>query len=171
MQIFFIGPPGCGKSTLAEAVARRLGFPLQSSGEIARLVAEVDEDWGDVLASGNMADRVTMDYLFIRLMAMGPAVFDGYPRYRDQLIDVLTRGKDPIFVWVDADFELCKERMVQRGRTGEDIRARLSTYYRETKPIVDRFRRGDMQAVHAPAILAVDPLVRHILREVRERCG
>jgi len=65
MVIAIDGPAGAGKSTVARAVAERLGFTYLDSGAMYRCVAlaalERGVDLGDAVATGRLAGSVEID--------------------------------------------------------------------------------------------------------------
>jgi cytidylate kinase len=65
MVISIDGPAGAGKSTVARAVANRLGFTYLDSGAMYRCVAlaalERDVDLDDPLATGELAGALTIE--------------------------------------------------------------------------------------------------------------
>lgn len=98
MVIAIDGPAGAGKSTVARAVAQRLGFTYLDTGAMYRTVAlgaiESGADPGDVAERADIAvgDRVTLDGRDVTEAIRAPAVsaraseIAGDPRVRAALV-------------------------------------------------------------------------------------
>ena len=98
MRLVLVGPPGAGKGTQAEIIARELGVPKISTGDIFRenvsggtelgLEAKRYMDAGDLVpdevTNRMVADRLSQDD------AEGGFLLDGYPRNSEQA-EVLDR--------------------------------------------------------------------------------
>jgi cytidylate kinase len=102
------GPAGAGKSTVARALARRLGFFLLDTGAIYRAVAlsaqRAGISWGDDLALGRMARKLPLRFdaegrLFIGAedvsadirtpdISQGASTVSAHPDVRDALLDL-----------------------------------------------------------------------------------
>ncbi len=87
-RIVFLGPPGAGKGTQAAEVARRLGIPHLSTGELLRSAAAEQSPLG-VEADGYIrAGHLVPDPLVLRVLgerlerpdARGGFLLDGFPR-------------------------------------------------------------------------------------------
>ncbi|MGQ9708089.1 MAG: adenylate kinase [bacterium] len=85
--LVLFGPPGSGKGTQAEMLARRLGFVHYSTGEVFRshiskksaLGLKVE---GFVVSGGLVPDEIVLEVVedFVRQHAGQAIVFDGFPR-------------------------------------------------------------------------------------------
>lgn len=148
MRIFVIGRPGAGKTTLAKALAGRLGWPHISGGDIAREAAEMRPDIQAILDRGDLFPKRLMDDLMMNEIAdHTSAVIDGYPRYLTQLLDVFQIDPGPFnphFIHLDIPPRICAQRMVERGRRGDKIEAinrRFEIYRAETQPVAEWLTR------------------------------
>lgn len=145
MQIFFMGRPGSGKSSVAEAAAVALSVPLISTGDLMRLRAEVDLSWYDAMMAGEVGDPHVMDVLVRRLLRHAVdgghmVIYDGYPRYFEQLADILITvpSQDICFVSVEAGPAVCAERAVARGRVDMmNWHARERLFEERAAPMLD----------------------------------
>ena len=108
LNLLMLGPPGAGKGTQAERVARTRGIPKVSTGDIlreavhagtetgrrARLVMDRGELVGDDVMIGIVRERLE------RQDALGGFVLDGFPRTVAQAsaLDAIMTGRDPLIV-------------------------------------------------------------------------
>lgn len=176
MRLLFIGPPGAGKGTQADLVARRLGIPHISTGEMFRehvsRGTELGEKVEKIMAAGDyVPDEVTVEMLAERIDrpdASEGFILDGFPRTPAQVasLDALIGedGLDKVVVFeVDRD-ELMK-RMLARGRaddTTETIRNRFNVYVEQTRPLLDIYEGRDL-TVAVDGIGDVEEVTERIL--------
>jgi adenylate kinase len=121
--LILLGPPGAGKGTQAKLIARRLGVPHLSTGDMLRQAAAQDTPTGHlakpILERGELVpDGVVLKMVEERLAQPDAArgfVFDGFPRtlpQSEQLDCILAKlgfGK-PIVV----DMRVDPERLMRR---------------------------------------------------------
>lgn len=153
MKLLFIGPPGAGKGTQAGLVAKRLGVPHVSTGEMFRHHVSIGTDLGRrvkaILEEGAyVPDDITVAMLKQRLAepdAVGGYILDGFPRTGPQVeaLDTLI-GKDGLdrVVVFDVDEDVLADRMLARGRpddTDETIRNRFKIYEEQTNPLIETY--------------------------------
>lgn len=110
------GQPGAGKTTLANNLHEALGWPIISTGDIAR---RVDPEG---LARGELADEAAFrEAFFEAYYDLGPtlaepAILDGMPRSRAQL-DYLPRER--LLMGLTCRIDIAIERQLRRGRAGD----------------------------------------------------
>ena len=88
MTLIFLGPPGAGKGTLAGLVAKELGVPQISTGDIFRDAIKRETDLGKqvkaIVGRGDLVpDELTVSLVRERLAApdaAGGYILDGFPR-------------------------------------------------------------------------------------------
>ena len=156
-RVVFLGPPGSGKGTQAVGLARELGIPAISTGdmlreavangsELGRRVRKIMES-GDLVGDDLMAEVVT-DRLGQPDAERG-FLLDGYPRTASQaetLLGILESDDSTldhvVFIAVPED-ELVR-RAILRGRGADDkeevVRERLRVYREKTEPLVGYYR-------------------------------
>lgn len=121
MNVIMIGPPGAGKGTQAERLARQHGIPKISTGDILREAVQAGTDLGQqakaIMASGELvSDEVMIGIVRERLDradARAGFVLDGFPRTvkQAQVLDELMAGLAPVIV---IDVEVPDEELIRR---------------------------------------------------------
>lgn len=156
-RILFLGPPGAGKGTQAEMLARALGVPHISTGAMLRDAIAAGTDLGreveQVVSSGALvSDDLVLAIVEDRLGQDDAAcgyLLDGYPRNVAQAVALTeTMGDDAIEValLLDVETDELVARLLKRaddqGRaddTEDVIRHRLNVYLNETLPLIDHY--------------------------------
>ena len=108
LNVIMLGPPGAGKGTQAERLARGHGLPKISTGDILREAVQDDSDLGRAaqatMAAGSLIpDEVMIGIVRERLKrddARAGFVLDGFPRTVVQAtaLDALIDGRGPLVV-------------------------------------------------------------------------
>ncbi|MDP3042844.1 MAG: nucleoside monophosphate kinase [bacterium] len=91
--LIFFGPPGSGKGTQADMLAKKLNLPVVSPGELLRHEEDSNTAIGrkikPIIDSGKLVPDEIIEKIilkcFKRFDARAGIVFDGYPRKRAQL--------------------------------------------------------------------------------------
>ncbi|HXU47289.1 MAG TPA: adenylate kinase [Thermoanaerobaculia bacterium] len=157
LRILLLGPPGSGKGTQGEVLARRLGVPQVSTGEMLRGAVAAGSELGrrvrDLMDAGLLVDDATMlDVVRERLGRADAApgfLLDGYPRTLPQALsldEILEGGIDSVLLVEVPEDELVR-RMVARGRsddTPEVARERQRIYREATEPLVGYYEERDL---------------------------
>jgi len=159
VRVVFMGPPGAGKGTQAAVLAKVLGIPHISTGDIFRAnVAEGTElgkeaqrymDAGeyvpDTVTNAMVRDRLTHDD------CRPGFLLDGYPRTVEQVaeLDAMLRSAGTelnVVVELTVDIDEVVSRLVKRaedqGRaddTEDVIRRRLEVYAEQTAPLLETY--------------------------------
>ncbi|MFF1884073.1 adenylate kinase [Pseudarthrobacter sp. NPDC058196] len=185
-RLLIIGPPGSGKGTQAEHLARHFGIPAVSTGDIFRSNVSRKTDLGnqaaEYLDGGHFVpDHLTNALVKDRLLDGDVShgfLLDGYPRTApqatelDNMLAAQGHGLDAVIELQAPDAEL-EERMHRRaqeqGRTDDTIdvfRRRLDLYHRQTHEVVSVYAgrgilvsvngSGDPGEITALAIAAVE---------------
>ncbi|MBK5247893.1 MAG: adenylate kinase [Actinomycetales bacterium] len=167
-RIVLLGPPGAGKGTQAARLAKRLGVPAISTGDIFRANVAQHTELGRTAqrymdAGEYVPDEVTNTMVADRLQAADAAegfLLDGYPRTEAQ-VEELDRMLAESGQSLDAVVELTADvdevvarllnRAVEQGRkddTESVIRRRLEVYLEQTAPLVALYeQRGILLGV------------------------
>ena len=108
LNLIILGPPGAGKGTQAERVARTRGIKKISTGEILREAVHAGTEIGrgaeSIVDRGELvSDDVMIEIVRERLDrpdVAGGFVLDGFPRTvaQAQALDGLMDGRDPLIV-------------------------------------------------------------------------
>ncbi|GGJ36878.1 adenylate kinase [Paenarthrobacter histidinolovorans] len=185
-RLIIMGPPGSGKGTQAEHLARHFGIPAISTGDLFRAHVRDKTELG--LEAGGFMDRgefvpdhVTSDMLKQRMEEPDAAdgfLLDGYPRTVIQIgaLDEMlaTRGQqlEVVLALTASDSELLA-RMLRRaheqGRSDDTeavIQRRLELYREETQPVLTAYTKrgilltvegtGERETITQAAIAAVE---------------
>ncbi len=166
-RCLLLGAPGAGKGTQAARLARKLGVPQISTGEMLREAVACGSELGrrvrDTMERGELvSDEIVIEVARERLSrpdAERGFVLDGFPRtvaQAEALDDMLgslgSRLERCVALAVD-DAEIA-ERLLRRarleGRSDDNaatIRKRLRVYREQTEPLLDHYRRRGALAV------------------------
>ena len=179
----FLGAPGSGKGTQGLIVARRLGVPKITTGDILRAAIKAGTPLGQEAKRFYDAGKLVPDTVILELIkselakpeAQRGAVFDGFPRTAAQaeLVDktLALRGHrlSRVLLLDVPEEELVRRlhgRAIQEQRsddTPETIRTRLIVYQQETAPLVAHYaERGIVHRV--PGLGSIEEIAEAIKR-------
>ncbi|TLM81854.1 adenylate kinase [Pseudarthrobacter sp. NamE5] len=168
-RLLIIGPPGSGKGTQAEHIARHFGIPVVSTGEIFRTNVSEETELGIQAAAyldggtfvpDHLTNALVRDRLLKKDLQAG-FLLDGYPRTAPQVMELddmlATQGLalDAVIELHAPDDELeqrMRRRAADQGRTDDTVdvfRHRLDLYHRETHEVVSVYAgRGLLVSVN-----------------------
>lgn len=119
-----MGPPGAGKGTQAERVAREQGIPKISTGDILREAVAARTPMGLAVEAQLERGELVGDDLIIAIVrerlarpdARNGFVLDGFPRTVPQAnaLDQMLDGRDPLIV---VEIQVPDEELVRRVRS------------------------------------------------------
>jgi adenylate kinase len=166
MRIVFLGPPGSGKGTQASRLAKRLGVPAISTGEILRESVRKQTPLGQKAQSIMERGELVPDDLIVAMIgerlaerdARGGFILDGFPRTLAQArsFETMLSGNGDALSAV-LNFSVPEAQLVERmlgraqaeGRADdrpETIRERMRVYREKTEPLVGFYRDRDLLA-------------------------
>lgn len=189
--VIFLGPPGAGKGTQAERLAREQGLAKISTGEILRdhvsRGTELGRQVKPILDAGQLVpDDILIALIRDRLAGMEPVrvIFDGFPRTcaqaeaLDMLLEELGAPVTAVPL-LEVPDELLIERIVERGRqagardepvrsddTEEVARRRQQVYREQTQPLIDYYgARSHLR--HVDGVGSLDEVYGRIMQTMR----
>jgi adenylate kinase len=181
-RVVFLGPPGSGKGTQAGTLARELGIPAISTGDMLREAVANGSELGRrvrrIMESGELVgDDLMAEVVSDRLDQADTEhgfLLDGYPRTASQaetLRGILERAAERLdhVVFIDVPEEELVRRAILRQRGADDkeevVRERLRVYREKTEPLVHYYRGvGLLREIDGNR--PVDEVRRSILRAI-----
>lgn len=168
MNILFFGPPGVGKGTQADILAKEFNIPNFSTGEMFRKhmaeKTEIGKQIIEIMDSGNLVgDDIVNEMVKQTLDSYTVAngfILDGYPRNTDQ-VEYLDSLLNEINIELDFIFHLSipkniclkriKKRALIQGRKEDAdpqaIKTRYDIYFYETFPCLMRFKKKNWPVI------------------------
>jgi adenylate kinase len=139
-----LAPPGGGKGTQGVRLARELGVPHISSGDVLRAEVAKDSELGREVRAHMAAGRLAPDELVTRAVRpvierLDGYILDGYPRTLSQAAGLVFDA----VVYLNVSDEEVSRRLLARGREDDEagvIRERLREYDEDTEPLIDHYR-------------------------------
>ena len=170
MRLVLLGPPGAGKGTQGQALAKRLDVPHVSTGDIVRDHVARQTEFGRkveaAIAAGNFAsDADILYWVSVRLAepdAQSGYILDGFPRDVAQA-QAFTQTLDAVIdleIAEEALVERLSKRLIRDDKTGQMVRRpddepdavhhRLEVYKERTAPLQAYYgQRGLLKRVDA----------------------
>jgi adenylate kinase len=181
MKLILLGPPGAGKGTQAESLAKRKGLVQLSTGEMLRAAVKAGTEIGrqadTIMKSGGLVpDEVVIGIIADRIAEEDCAngfILDGFPRTLkqaaalDELLDSRGTTLDAV-IELRVDDAALLSRIENRARetiaaggtpraddNAEALKTRLMAYYKETSPLIGYyFAQGKLKTVDGMAPIA-----------------
>jgi adenylate kinase len=180
MRLIMLGPPGAGKGTQAEALARRHGIPQLSTGDMLRAAVKAGSPIGQKAEAVMKAGKLVSDEIVIGIIADRLAepdckagfILDGFPRTLAQaaaLEGLLERMNLRLNAVIEfkVDDQVLVDRVEKRAAetraaggtpraddNAETMKTRLMAYYRDTAPLTGYyFAKGLLKPVDGMAAI------------------
>ncbi|MTD92957.1 adenylate kinase [Hyphomicrobium sp. xq] len=194
MNLILLGPPGAGKGTQGENLAKKRGLIQLSTGDMLRQAVKAGTPVGLVAsaimeAGGLVPDDVVINIIAERIAQPDCAkgfILDGFPRTLkqaaalDELLTATGKQLDAV-IELKVNDDALLSRIENRARetiaaggvpraddNAEALRKRLMAYYRETAPLIGYyFAKGKLHCVDGMApIPQVESQVDAVLNSV-----
>jgi dephospho-CoA kinase len=178
MVLGLSGPSGTGKTTVAKAIARTLGWPLASFGDYVRTVArtqglddssrDVLEGLGELLVEEDVERFCRSVLTHFKWKSGEPLVIEGIRH--QQVAETLRKLAAPMdfrIVYLEVDDETRRLRLRQRGTREEEV-ARMHEH--PTERLVKE-QIPQIADLTLPATKPVDELVKEIVNWVHRGDG
>ncbi len=170
MNVLLIGPPGSGKGTQGERLAKRLNIEHLAAGDLLRAEVENGTEIGreaeQIMGRGDLVpDSMIIKLVMPRVQAAADAngyLLDGFPRSVDQAVEARqlaeSSGASPdAVVYLDVSREELKRRILARAETEgraddneQTVENRLRVFDEATHPLIEYYRdRGLLHVVDA----------------------
>lgn len=178
MNLILLGPPGAGKGTQAEGIAKKRGLIQLSTGDMLRAAVKAGTPIGQEASAIMEAGGLVPDHIVIKIIAERIAqpdcvkgfILDGFPRTLkqasalDELLSSQGKKIDAVVELRVNDAELLA-RIEKRARETiaaggvpraddkpETAKNRLWAYYRETAPLTGYyFAKGKLHSLDGMA--------------------
>lgn len=187
MNLILLGPPGAGKGTQAEALAKRRSLVQLSTGDMLRAAVKAGTEIGRkaeavMKAGGLVSDEIVIGIIAERIDQPDCAngfILDGFPRTLAQAaaLDKLLASKGKrldAVIELKVDDGILLSRIENRARetvakggtvraddNAEALKTRLMAYYRETAPLIGYyFAKGSLETIDGMA--AIDAVAGQI---------
>lgn len=159
-RLIFLGPPGAGKGTQAQELAKIHLIPHISTGDILRVAVSQKTDLGlkagTYMDAGNLVpDSLILEMVRDRLTQSDTAsgwLLDGFPRtitqaiFLEQLLKEINQSCNSV-INLDVPDEMLVQRLLGRGRKDDNeevILNRLAVYRQQTAPLIDFYQERQM---------------------------
>jgi adenylate kinase len=158
--IIITGPPGCGKGTQSNIIAKGMRWKHVSTGDILR--ASDNKDIKKMMKTGellpdDLVGKELISYLKEYSKTHDPKgfIFDGYPRNLAQKdifneICAVNKLKLVYVFFLNAPEEILKKRIMERGKSSgrsddkneKAFNKRMNEYNEQTLPMIESMRNG-----------------------------
>ena len=156
-KLLMLGPPGAGKGTQAIRLAKAIGVPHLSTGDMLRSNVANDTELGRqakaFMEAGDLVPDELVTAMVIDRLGQDDAacgyLLDGYPRnpaQAESLVEAFGEGVLELALLLEVDAEELVQRLVLRGQeqgrsddTEDVIRNRLAVYEEQTAPLVEYY--------------------------------
>ncbi len=180
MKLFIMfGPPGAGKGTQSELLAKNLNLIHLSTGQLLRDEIKNKTEIGikieELLNKGHFApDEMMIEIIknFLEKHKEKNVILDGFPRTLPQAEELFKIEKNLEIIEIKVDEEELEKRLILRSKTqsrADDeiniIRERFRVYEKQTKPVLDFFKEKKLHYLEINGIGKVEDIQKDILNK------
>jgi len=179
VRLIIMGPPGAGKGTQGELLARRLGVPRHSTGDILRQALRAGSPMGVEARRFMHAGELVPDDVILGIIgevldrdeSSRGFVLDGFPRTVAQaegLAHLLAERDEQLdaVISLSVDDGEIMRRLSARGRKDDlevTIRRRLDVYRADTTPVLDWYEEAGVRVLEVEGVGDIDEIQEDIL--------
>ena len=162
MNVVIFGPPGAGKGTQAQNIAKKFNLLQLSTGDLLRNEiknkSEIGKEIDEIISKGDFATDDIVNKLIANIIfdpkKKNMLIFDGYPRSLSQAknLDVLLKNSNQkidfiFFLNVNKDtiIKRIERRKILEQRSDDDLSTilkRYDTYMETTRPVLDFYSKN-----------------------------
>ena len=162
MNVVIFGPPGAGKGTQAQNIAKKFNLLQLSTGDLLRNEiknkSEIGKEIDEIISKGDFATDDIVNKLIANIKIdpkkKNKLIFDGYPRSLSQAknLNVLLKNSnqkiDFIFflnVKKDTIIKRIERRKILEKRSDDDLNTilkRYDNYMETTRPVLDFYSKN-----------------------------
>ena len=187
MLVVLVGPPGAGKGTQAERLARHLNVLHCSTGDMFREATKqqtaVGREASEYMQAGKLVPDSVVQRIVVERLAREDCqpgcVLDGFPRTLKQAEEFDLWAPDnyrpiDLVVEIQVDEQTLLSRLAGRGRQDDDeevISQRFQEYERLTLPLLDYYQnRGILKVVDGVGTMdEVWEKIRQVIDQARQQ--
>ncbi len=185
-RLLFLGPQGVGKGTQAAKLAKLIGVPHVSTGDMLRQAVAEGTDLGMrakavMDAGGLVSDDLVVAMVkerFAKSDAQCGYLLDGFPRNESQAVALdraINGNAVELVISLTADEDELLRRMEARaeeeGRTDdtpEAMQRRLALYWEETAPLADYYPAHDVPVATVDGMGTIDEVFHRVVAALAE---
>ena len=181
MNVVIFGPPGAGKGTQAQNIAKKFDLLQLSTGDLLRNEiknkSEIGKEIEEIISKGDFATDDIVNKLIANIIfdpkKKNKLIFDGYPRSLSQAknLDVLLKNSNQkidfiFFLNVDKKniIKRVEKRKIIENRQDDDLNTilkRYDTYMETTKPVLGYYsKKSNFREIDGNA--EIDQITRKI---------
>lgn len=186
-RILFLGPPGAGKGTQAQMLARTLGIPHISTGEMLRRAVAQGTKLGlqaeAIMAAGDLVPDDLVVAMVAERLAEDDArcgyLLDGFPRNTVQAAALdaeVGPGAMEVALSIEVDEAELVTRLLKRAReegrsddNEETIRRRLEVYREETEPLLSYYPTRGVAVLAVDGVGTIEEVFTRVVLTLAER--